>query len=89
MSGPVYQTFVMENVEESARATVASLVSMSWNFGWVFSPMISGWFQVNYGFGPSFIGTIALYTISVYLYWAFFWKRKGVPKQVKTPSPGD
>jgi MFS family permease len=89
MSGPVYQTFVMENVEESARATVASLVSMSWNFGWVFSPMISGWFQVNYGFGPSFIGTIALYTISVYLYWAFFWRRKGVPKRVRTPYPGD
>jgi MFS family permease len=89
MSGPVYQTFVMENVEESARATVASLVSMSWNFGWVFSPMISGWFQVNYGFGPSFIGTIALYTIAVYLYWAFFWRRRLEPEPVRTPHPGD
>jgi len=38
MSGPVYQTYVMEHVEPSARATVASLVSMSWNFGWAFSP---------------------------------------------------
>jgi MFS family permease len=89
MSGPVYQTFVMEHVEESARATVASLVSMSWNFGWVFSPMISGWFQVNYGFAPSFIGTIALYTLSVYLYWAFFWKRGRSPEKVQSPSPGD
>jgi MFS family permease len=80
MSGPVYQTFVMENVEPSARSTVASLVSMSWNFGWAFSPMISGWFQVNYGFGPAYLGTIILYSLSVYLYWAYFWRS---PRQVQ------
>jgi MFS family permease len=74
MSGPVYQTFVMEHVEQDARATVASLVSMAWNFGWAFSPMISGRLQVAYGFGPVFMGTIILYTISVWMYWAFFWK---------------
>ncbi len=75
MSGPVYQTFVMENVEPSARAMIASLVSMASNFGWAFSPMISGWLQVNYGFGPAFLGTIGLYTLSVWMYWAYFWKR--------------
>jgi MFS family permease len=72
MSSPVYQTFVMERVEPSARATVASLVSMSWNFGWAFSPTISGYLQVRYGFGPSFAGTITLYAIAVFLYWMFF-----------------
>jgi MFS family permease len=82
MSGPVYQTYVMEQVEPSARATVASLVSMSWNFGWAFSPTISGWLQVRYGFGPSFLGTIILYTISVVLYWAYFWR----PSQSQTAS---
>lgn len=75
MSTPVYQTFVMERVEPSARATAASLVSMSWNFGWAFSPTISGKLQVTYGFGPPFIGTIVLYTLSVIMYWAFFWRR--------------
>jgi MFS family permease len=87
MSTPVYNTFVMEQVEPSARATVASLTSMAWNFGWVFSPMISGWLQVNYGFGPVYMGTISLYSISIYLYWAFFLhgKAKSVPK----PMPGD
>ncbi len=75
MSSPVYQTFVMEHVDDSARATVASLVSMSWNFGWAFSPMISGWFQVRYGFGPPFLGTILLYSVSIYLYWVFFWRK--------------
>jgi MFS family permease len=79
MSGPVYQTFVMEQVEPSSRAMVASLVSMSWNFGWAFSPMISGWMQVNYGFGLPFLGTIVLYTISVYLYWSFFWRSSKQP----------
>lgn len=78
MSGPVYQTFVMEQVDASARATVASLVSMSWNFGWAFSPMISGWLQVRYGFGPVFLGTIVLYIISVWLYYAFFWVNRPI-----------
>jgi MFS family permease len=75
MSSPVYQTFIMEHVDQSARATVSSLSSMAWNFGWAFSPTISGWLQVRYGFGPPFIGTIVLYTISVVLYWAFFWRK--------------
>lgn len=79
MSSPVYDTYVMEHVEPSARAMVASLVSMSWNFGWSFSPTISGWMQVKYGFGPPFIGTIILYIISIYMYWAFFWKKS--PKE--------
>ncbi|HRQ32953.1 MAG TPA: hypothetical protein PLM89_07600, partial [Anaerolineales bacterium] len=75
MSSPVYETFVMEHVESSARATVASLTSMAWNFGWAFSPTISGWLQIRFGFGPPFIGTIALYIVSVVMYWAFFWKQ--------------
>lgn len=79
MSSPVYQTFIMEHVEPSARATVASLTSMAWNFGWAFSPTVSGMLQVRYGFAPSFIGTIILYTISVIMYWAFFWRRQIAP----------
>ncbi len=77
MSSPVYQTFVMEQVEPSSRAMVASLVSMAWNFGWVISPTVSGILQVKYGFGPPFLGTIFLYTISVFLYWYFWWHKGG------------
>ena len=87
MSSPVYQTFVMEQVDPSSRAMVASLVSMAWNFGWAFSPMISGWMQVNYGFGLPFLGTIILYTISVYLYWSFFWR--GSKQPLPAPVLGD
>jgi MFS family permease len=79
MSGPVYQTFVMEKVEPEARATVASLVSMANSFGWAFSPSISGWLQVKYGFGPVFAGVLTLYTLSVFLYWKFFWGSRSVP----------
>jgi MFS family permease len=87
MSSPVYQTFVMEHVEPEARATVASLVSMSWNFGWAFSPMISGWLQVNYGFGYAFLGTIVLYTLSTWMYWAYFWKNNKKQPFVCTNIP--
>ena len=73
MSSPVYQTFVMEHVEDKVRATVASLVNMASNFGWAFSPSISGWIQVRYGFGPAFGLTIALYCLSIFFYWRFFW----------------
>ena len=87
MSGPVYQTFVMERVDPGARATVASLVSMANSFGWAFSPSISGWLQVKYGFGPVFAWVLVLYTISVYLYWKFFWSAKTA--MVPKPAPAD
>ena len=76
MSGPVYQTFVMEQVEPQARATVASLISMASSFGWAFSPSISGWIQVNYGFRPAFVGTMILYAVSIFLYWFYFLRGK-------------
>jgi dipeptide/tripeptide permease len=64
----------MENTEPESRATVASLVNMSNNFGRAFSPSVSGWMQVNYGFGPVYAGVLAMYSIAVYLYWKFFWR---------------
>ena len=86
MSTPVYQTFVMERVDTSARATVASLTSMAWSFGWAFSPTISGYLQVRYGFGLPFIGTITLYTIAISMYWAFFCRRSVVQEMTAVNS---
>ncbi len=77
MSTPVYQTFIMEHVAPEARATVASLSSMAWNFGRAFSPTISGYLQVHYGFGPVFAAAIVFYAVSVYLYWRFFLRPQG------------
>ena len=72
MSSPIYQTFVMEQVDSESRAMVASLNSMVHSFGRAFSPVISGWMQVNYGFAPPFIGTIVLYVIAIFMYYLFF-----------------
>ncbi len=87
MSSPVYQTFVMEHVDSGSRATVASLVNMANNFGRAFSPSISGWMQVTYGFNPVYLGVIVTYTLSVYLYWKFFWKAK--PVEALQAAPAD
>ncbi|MGE5123687.1 MAG: MFS transporter [Acidobacteriaceae bacterium] len=89
MSSPVYQTFVMEKVDPSSRAMVASLVSMAWNFGWAVSPTISGILQVRYGFGPPFMGTIILYIISVFLYWFFWWRKAEVAVTAPSLLPGE
>ncbi len=82
MSSPVYSTYVMEQVDPESRAMVASLTSMAHHFGWAFSPTISGYFQVNYGFGPSFWATIFFYVVSVGMYYFWFWK-----KDRKVPAP--
>lgn len=75
MSTPIYQTFALEQIAPSARGMVASLNSMAWSFGWAFSPIISGWVQVRWGFGPAFAGTMALYAAAVGLYWQFFLRK--------------
>jgi MFS family permease len=80
MGGPIYNTFVMEHVEAKARALVASLTSMAFNFGWAFSPTISGWLQVHYGFAPVYVLVVVIYILAVYLYWRFFWPRGSDPK---------
>jgi len=72
MAIPMYDAFVMEHVQPSARATVASLVNMSWTLGWAFSPSISGRIQLNYGFQPVFLGTMLSYVIAIFCYWHFF-----------------
>ncbi len=86
MSSPVYETFVMEHVEPSARAMVASLTSMAWSFGWAFSPSISGSLQVKYGFSIPFLGTISMYILAISMYWIFFWKNKP-PAQRTSDTP--
>jgi len=87
MSNPIYQTFVMEQVDASARATVASLVSLVWSFGRSFSPTISGYLQVEYGFGPPFAIAILFYAVAVFLYWMFFVRHQR--RVVSAAIPGD
>ncbi len=73
----------MEQVEPEARAMLASLNSMAFNFGWAFSPTISGILQERHGFGPSFTITIILYTVSTSMYYFWFWHKKNTPATVE------
>jgi len=84
MSSPVYQTFVMEQVDPDSRAMVASLNSMAHHFGWAFSPSISGYIQVNYGFWPAFLITIILYAISIVMYYRWFWRNRVKAKALQS-----
>jgi MFS family permease len=86
MSGPIYQNFVLEQVETNERATVASMHSMIWSFGRSFSPAISGRLQVEYGFGPPFTIAIILYAISITMYWLFFLRKRTKPAAEGIPG---
>lgn len=72
LSGPVYQTMVMEEADASARTTAASLYNMIWSMGRAISPSISGPLQQAYGFDPVFGLTIGSYAVSVYLVYYWF-----------------
>lgn len=80
LSGPVYQTFVLEQVKPEIQTLAISLNSMVSLFGWAFSPSVSGYFQVTYaefGFVPIFFTTAALYILGIGLVWAFFRNTEG------------
>lgn len=72
MSGPVYQTFVLERVPENVQALAMSLNGIAFQFGWVLSPQLSGWFQATVGFVPVFLTTAALYVVAIGVTWIFF-----------------
>ncbi len=81
MSGPIYSTFTMERVDPESRGMIASLSSMAGNFGWAFSPTISGLLQVRSGFQWPFTITIITYVIAISMYYAWF-LAKGKRKQL-------
>lgn len=72
MSGPVYQTFILERVPNNVQALAASLNNIAFQFGWVLSPQISGYFQTHQGWVPVFIWTSVLYVIGIVVTWVFF-----------------
>ncbi len=80
MSGPIYSTFTMERVDPESRGMIASLSSMAGNFGWAFSPTISGLLQVRSGFQWPFTITMITYVIAISMYYAWFLS-KGKRKQ--------
>lgn len=72
LSGPVYQTFILEQVPSNVQALATSLNNIAFQFGWVLSPQLSGWFQTRYGFVPVFATTSILYVFGIAVTWLFF-----------------
>lgn len=89
MAGPVYQNFVMEEVEPGLRPAASSMLAVSTSLGWGISSMISGWLQVNYGFGPAFVGAFAGYGLGVFSAWWFFLRKPHIRKARHVPVIGD
>jgi MFS family permease len=89
MAGPVYQNFVMDEVEPGLRPVAASMLTVSGSLGWGISSMISGWLQVNYGFGPAFVGAGIGYALGVFSAWWFFLRKPQINKLQHVPAVGD
>jgi MFS family permease len=86
LSNPVYQTMVMEEVDEDSRGIAASLNSMIWSLGWAISPSISGPLQTRYGFAPVFAVTIVTYAISIYMVYVWFVRARTPSRALMTQS---
>ncbi len=86
MSGPIYSTFTMERVDPESRGMIASLSSMAGNFGWAFSPTISGLLQVRSGFQWPFTITMITYVIAISMYYAWFLAKDRGKQPVEVPA---
>lgn len=82
LSGPVYQTFILEQIDEEGQAIATSLNDLSFRFGWAIMPTVSGWLQATFdelGFVMIFAGVSFFYATAIVLQWIFF----------KRPKPSD
>ncbi len=75
LAGPVYETFILDQTKTEAQSLASALNGISFQFGWVVSPSISGWFQAEYGefgFVPVFGCVVILYVTAIAMEWLFF-----------------
>lgn len=67
MAAPIYNLFIMEQVEPEDRATVNGWSTMQWNFCYALSSWASGLVQKNWGFDPVFLATGICYVGCVWV----------------------
>jgi MFS family permease len=72
LSIPLYDSFLMDFIEEKKQGTYLSLKYFCFQIGWAIGPYVSGIIQKDYGFSPLFIITSILYVISITATWVFF-----------------
>ncbi len=72
ISMPLLTAFSLEQVPPHQQGMVNTLLSLGWQFSWVFAPYLSGVIQTSFGFGPLFIAASILYGLSFASVWVFF-----------------
>jgi len=76
MSNPLVGSFTMEILEPSERATVSSILGMTWNLGWGISARLAGHIMKTYSYSLPYFFTAILYTISAITFYRFFANRE-------------
>jgi len=76
MSNPLVGSFTMEVLEPSERATVSSILGMTWNLGWGISARLAGHIMKTYSYSLPYFFTAVLYTISAITFYRFFANRE-------------
>lgn len=76
MSNPLIGSFTMEVLEPSERATVSSILGMTWNLGWGISAKLAGYIMKTYSYRLPYFFTALLYSLSAVAVYYFFAKRE-------------
>ncbi|HEY3289184.1 MAG TPA: MFS transporter [Anaerolineae bacterium] len=76
---PLYRAYVIDQTPSNEVAVVNLIYSTAANVGPTVAPPISGYVQDRAGFGPLFVGAIALYGMAAAGYYCDTWIRRGEP----------
>lgn len=70
---PIYTPYAISRVAPERRGTLAALYNVTYATGFSIGPLISGWIQVNHGFGPAFIMSASAYILAA-IAMALLWR---------------
>jgi MFS family permease len=92
LSGPVYETFILEQAKPEAQSLASALNGLAFQFGWVVSPSVSGLLQAQYGefgFVPVFALVSVFYAAAILTEWVFFRNARQVTRPGLTEVAAD
>lgn len=69
---PIISNFSLEVVQQQERATVNSLINMTWNLGWAVSGWAGGWIMQNVSYTLPYGCTFVLYVVGILTFYHFF-----------------
>lgn len=85
MASPLFTEFCMEQTPPAERATVSSILNLTWEAGWMIGAALAGLLQARYGLTAMLLGTAALYGLgTLHQYLAFAPRDRALAPQ---PAP--